>query len=487
VPVTRRVRQTDDALADRALERRIIRDVLLHGMGSRYADCTLSTAAWSHPVYAAIWRVAAALDADGETVNPVTVSTRAQHPDLTLGALGQLAAGHDPRLDAGAIAAAVARLEELAAARRVVARLDATRQQILTHPAAADDAVAHLAAQHAETRTMARLLRLVDMEDVGTDDALVGGLILPDSLVVPWGPSGAGKSTVVHDLFMALATGGMWCGRQCRRVPVAILAYEGRWGLRRRLDAAAAARGVRDLRDLEVYIVDSPPSLTDAAGLRAVRRDIDRAGVGAVLVDTLTDACAGALDLDSGAGGDAARAVAALRSLQPVGGATVAIHHCGHDASRMRGAYALLASADTELHIADGIVSTRKQRDLPSDLRVSYSVVPMDGTVIAGYGGAVAPPRDDVRERVCAYLAAHPDASASAVWRAVGGNRGRILSVVADVRRETGTAGTGTGAVPAVPGAPEVPGTTGTHPIGVVPGTGTGTDTPTTRRARRAS
>ncbi len=481
--MTRRRRQTDDVLRDVGLELRLIRDGLQHGMGARYADCTLSTSSWSHPVYADIWRVASALDADGVTVDPVTVSTRAaEHPDLTLGALMRIASGHDPRLDASAIAAAAAKLEALAEARRVVERLDATRQQVLTHPDAAGDALDYLASQHAETRPASGLVPLVDLVDASVDEALVDGLLLPDTLAVLWGPSGAGKSAILHDLAVTQATGGVWCGRQCRPVAVAILAYEGRWGLRRRLDAAAAARGVRDLRDLAVYVYDHPPALADGAGLATLRRAIERHGIGAVYVDTLAAACAGALDIDSGAGGDAARAVAALRSLLPAGGVVVAAHHCGHDTSRMRGAYALLAAVDTEVHMADGVIATRKQRDLPSDLRVSYSLLPQDDSVIVGYGGPVAAPRDDIHDRVVAYLTAHPDASSTAVWRAVRGQRNRVFDVVRQVRSGTGTTGTGTGLVPVVPRPSEVPGTTGTPSRREGTGTGTGTEAGTTAR-----
>lgn len=453
-----------DALTDRDMERRITQHVLQHGRhGGLYAfaDYGLSPSVFVNPISRQVLAVAVAAEAEGHTVDSLTIATQGKSRDLTLAALSKLEGPAVPRLDERALREAGARLATLAEARRVVSQLDATRTQVLAHPEAAPDAIAYLAEQQAEQQRPTRLVPLVDLEDVSADGALVDGLLLPDSLAILWGPSNGGKTALLHDLSITLAIGGDWCGRACQPVRVALLAYEGRYGLRRRLDAAARARGVRDLSGLDVYVYDRPPTLGDTAGLIALRRDLERHQIGVVGVDTLTAGCAGALDIDSGAGGDAARVVAALRTLQPPGGLVIATHHCGHDGSRMRGAYALLAAIDTELHAADGVLSTRKQRDLPSDFRVSYGLIPQDDTIVVGYGGTPLPARDDLRERVMTYLTMHPDASKRAVRDAVRGNRTQVFAIVDDLRASGWPSG---------PGGPEViPG-----PVGPTPGSGPG-------------
>jgi hypothetical protein len=280
-----------------------------------------------------------------------------------------------------------------------------------------------------------QLVRLADVCDTVTATELVEGVITADSLTVLWGPSNAGKTTIALALMVALATGRTWCGRQCHRTRVAILAYEGRYGLRRRLDAAILAHGGDDPAALDMFVVNHPPKLGDAAGLAMLQGALREPGIGVVLVDTLSAACAGVLDIDAGAGGDAPKAVTALRTLLPEGGTVIAIHHCGHDSSRMRGAYALLAAVDTELHADAGILQTRKQRDLPSDFRVSYGIEPMHGAVVMTDGvAAMAPPPDSLRVRVQAELSKNPNASASVISKAVRAKKETVCQLVKELR-----------------------------------------------------
>jgi hypothetical protein len=141
----------------------------------------------------------------------------------------------------------------------------------------------------------------------------------------------------------------------------------------------------------------------------------------------------------------------------------------------MRGAYAILAAIDTELHADEGgILRTRNQRDLPSDFRVGYRIEPMHGSVVMTHDGPIEPPRDDLRERVRDALAGNPLASKSSIQRLVKGNRDRVFRLV-DELRSTGSIGSGTVPLPpepadhtgsAVPGPDKARNGTGPEPSG---------------------
>ena len=318
--------------------------------------------------------------------------------------------------------------------------------------------------RQAQNAPTPQLVRAADLRDLNARAHLVQGVVTPDSLCFLWGPSNGGKTTIAIDLAMALATGGQWCGRACQRVSVALLTYEGQYAMRARIAAAARGRGT-DLSAIDVYVVEAPPFLADAAGVAALGERFRAAGVLFVVVDTLTAACAGALDIDAGAGGDAGKALAALRALRADGGAVMAIHHCGHDVSRMRGAYALLAAADTELRAADRTLRTGKQRDLPSDLCVAYQIEQMYGSVVVTYetpAGRLAAQEDEYEKNIAKLIAENPSRSANWIADRVKGNRKKALDTVRKLRT-SGSGGLGTSPEPA-----ELPERTGS----AVPGPG---------------
>lgn len=283
---------------------------------------------------------------------------------------------------------------------------------------------------------MTRLLRIRDLPIADPSDAIVADVVLPRSTCMVWGAANAGKSTIVYDLAVSVACGAAWAGRATRKGAVLILAYEGQRALRARLEAAAAARGV-DASTLDVFVVREPPNLADAVGLRELRgisRDLD---CRLIMLDTLTAACGGALDLDSGAGGDAPRIVEAMRSIIPPDGSLLAVHHSGWAPGRMRGSSILRAALDTELEAAEGVLRTRKQRDLASDFAVGYRLEPMHGAVVVTYG---EPPDNcaagnaALKQQVAAAIAASPDATANEIAKAVGGRRKAVLALVAEIR-----------------------------------------------------
>lgn len=47
----------------------------------------------------------------------------------------------------------------------------------------------------------------------------------------------------------------------------------------------------------------------------------------------------------------------------------------------------------------------------------------------------------ETRAKVAAYLADHPDATANAVWREIGGRRGEVLQAVKDARNPVPASG----------------------------------------------
>lgn len=328
-----------EALQDAELEKRIMRDVLQHGMGARYAECTLSTAAWSHPVYAVIWQVAAALDADGQSVDPVTVSTRAQHPDLSLAHLTRLAAGHDPRLDASAIEAAAAKLTRLAEARRVVSTLDSIRQQVVTHPEAAAEAVAHLTAtlDNMPTETAPDWLDDVAIRQHSGEAAMLVEPYLPVvGLGALIGPPEIGKSFKALDwaLTVALQTGR----------PVLYFSPEGRGHYAARVEAWKVAHGVPVDQVLGVHFVTDSPPLDDPATVARLVPHVRRLRPALTVVDTLNRHFGGDSENDSACMGRFVRGVETLA--RAADGFALVTHHTNAGGLVERGSTALRGACD---------------------------------------------------------------------------------------------------------------------------------------------
>ncbi len=115
------------------------------------------------------------------------------------------------------------------------------------------------------------------------------------------------------------------------------------------------------------------------------------------------------------------------------GAAVPFVHHVGHEGTRMRGSSDLAGWWESAITVKKGDDGQRDHpgraprgrgqphHDLPRRLR------PHDRSVRLNVVGG------SLRERVAAYLADHPDATANEVVDAMGANRAEVLKTVAEM------------------------------------------------------
>ena len=459
-----------DALRDAEVEKRMLGQVMQYPQTApAYDTARCESRLFAHPVRRLVWElVSEAIEEGLEPAWPTldTLAKARRLEDVSTAYLLEFDCERLPRLEADAIAKNVERLRVLADAREEYAALLRDTQDLLARPEDLGTIRARMVERTAGPAASSGFVLAEQLHDCDVEP-IVEGVLEPDTLAFLWGTTGAGKSTIAASLAVAVASGGEFFGRRCRQAPVAMLVFEGSYKFRRRLDAAAAVRGLRSVAGLPIYVDLAPPGLADTAGLARVARFQERAGVLLTIVDTLHAACRGVLDIDSGAGGDAGRALEALRRVRTPGGVVLTLHHPGLAAKeRMRGAGAILAAADTELQVDEGLIRTRKQRDLPSNFRAGFRLDPHAGSVVVTPTEAPLPnePEDDetdeLERRVAAALHATPAASKNQIYSAVRGNKARVFALI-DRLRAGGTSGTGPSPEQPGPG-PEVAGGTGT-------------------------
>ncbi len=340
--MTSRRRDPVKALRDVELEQRLIRDVLLYGRDGlgRYDDSGISDGVWSHPIYRAIWRVASDLAADGVPVDSLTVSTRAGHPDLSLVALERIERGDTyGRLDERGVRLAGTRLAELAEARRLVSSLDGIRQQIVTHPAAAPEAIEHWRCTlDAEPGGQA--------PDWPDDVAIRQYRAEAEMLLAPYlpvvgfgaliGPPERGKT------FLAIG----WALTVAHRTGQPVLYYspEGRGHYAARVEAWKIAHGVALDHVVGVHFMTESPTLDDPAVVARLLPHVRRLRPALQCVDTLARHWGGDNENDAAGMGRFVRGVETLA--RAAGGFGLVIHHTNATGLVERGSTALRGACD---------------------------------------------------------------------------------------------------------------------------------------------
>lgn len=439
-----------EQVRDDRLEVQVIAHLMQHPQTApAYDAARCETRLFANPVRRQVWGLISECLEDGIAPAWMNLETRAKArklEEITASYLLQFDREPLPRLEAEAIAQHVGRLRVLAEARDEYLALTRDAGELLANPERLADIRARAVTRTTGTKAESGFLLAGELHDRHIEP-IVDGLLEPDTVAFLWGPTNEGKSFLTADLAVAVASGGYFFGRRCRQSPVAMLVYEGTSRFRRRLDAAAAVRGLTSCAGLPIHVNLGPPGLADAGGIARVKRFQEREGVLVSIVDTFHAACRGVLDIDSGSGGDAGRALEALRLLRPPGGVVIAVHHPGLTAKdRMRGAGAILAAADTEIQVDAGVIRSRKQRDLPSNFRAGFRLSPQDGTLVVVPTDAPPPKEDEdnneLIRKVTAALRATPNASANQIHTAVGGNRALVLSIVAYLRAG-GSSGSG--------------------------------------------
>ena len=196
-----------------------------------------------------------------------------------------------------------------------------------------------------------------------SDDApfLVQGLLDQGAMSVVYGASNVGKTFVTLDVSRAVAAGEPWAGMKTSPGVVAYVAAEGGRGIRKRAAALETRHGRCDRLRVLASAVDLLKSDADLSDLISAVQSLGE--VRLVVIDTLSRVMAGG---DENASTDMGALVRNLDRLRAATNAHVLIvHHSGKDVARgARGHSLLRAATDTEIEIADGVISVTKQRDL---------------------------------------------------------------------------------------------------------------------------
>jgi 5S rRNA maturation endonuclease (ribonuclease M5) len=207
-----------------------------------------------------------------------------------------------------------------------------------------------------------------------------------------YGPSTAGKTFVTLDWMAAIATGAPLYGRDTEPVGVLYLAFEGFYGIKKRIHGIRQEKG---LSAVALELVDAPWTLSEPEAWPAMREHIaaargrlDETGypLGIIVVDTLTAAYAG---IDANSQGEVTKAMRQLKRLaMDMQCLVLVIGHTGKDTTRgMVGSFAYKSESDTFIELrtekdeGDDAVKRRsiyieKVKDGPSDFTLSdYALI----------------------------------------------------------------------------------------------------------------
>jgi hypothetical protein len=225
-----------------------------------------------------------------------------------------------------------------------------------------------------------------DIDKASTTDRLVKGVIGEHSLAAIAGPSGSGKSFVAIDLGFHLASGMPWFGRKVRRCGVLYVGAEGQEGLRKRIMAVKANRGLTGA-DLPFALYPHALDLVaDSKGAEAVIERVaflrQMTGIDAwlVIIDTLAR-CFGAGDENAAV--DMNKFVRTCQRIQSKArSAVLVVHHTGKDEGKgMRGSSAFRGAVDTALIVSgtEGIrtMTLDKQKDGEIGATFAFKLLPV--------------------------------------------------------------------------------------------------------------
>jgi hypothetical protein len=296
---------------------------------------------------------------------------------------------------------------------------------------------------------------LLAEDDPGPTPYLVDDLIVEGDLIAGVGSWKTTKTYGLMEIAVSVRTGLPAFGRFAVPNPgpvVFVIEESGRAALWRRLDALCRGRGIdpQKLRGLALAAnagvkLDDPDwqkRLIDAGQMLRPRLFI---------FDPLARMKNSRRAENEQT--DMADLIEFWRTLRDETGAAVEItHHSGHTGDHMRGTSDLETVWETRLRWerdkTSGVVTlTSEHREAEGGAPFKYRIVWDETTRTI----RLAATDEGIRDRVRTYLAAHPDASANAVFEELGGNRQEVLDAVKAVKTEGGT----NPLVPAGTGRPE--------------------------------
>jgi hypothetical protein len=227
-------------------------------------------------------------------------------------------------------------------------------------------------------------LRRFDELIVGPEPTcLVEGLIPRVGVTVAWGPPKSGKSFWVFDLAMHVALNrGEYRDRRVHPGPVVYCAFEGAYGFNRRAEAFRIKHPEDRDRVVPFYLLglyaclehDHPALIAD------IRAQLPEQPPACVVLDTLNRSLGGAENDTAAMTGYVSGAEAISNAF---GCAVIAVHHCGHDESRMRGASSLAGNVECQISIrreTDGtiVATVVNAKDMPDGAAVASRLVQVE-------------------------------------------------------------------------------------------------------------
>jgi hypothetical protein len=242
------------------------------------------------------------------------------------------------------------------------------------------------------------------MADLWDEDPATRWLIqdvIEDGVIAEvWGESGSLKTFIAVDMAVAVASGKHYHGEEVRRTgPVLIIPGEGRQGLKKRIRVLCQKRGLGS--DIKIRIANRPVMLAkadQADWLRSQIADFDSPPV-LIILDTLARNFGGNENSTEDMNAFLDNTVMISRAFGvPI--TILIIHHCGHDTTHSRGAYAFHAGIDNEYQaVVDAKTGTIKLINIKmkdTDLRETFyfqrqviQLLDKDGNVMMDNGKPV--------------------------------------------------------------------------------------------------
>ena len=213
---------------------------------------------------------------------------------------------------------------------------------------------------------------------------LVKEMLIKHSLAALVGPSYSGKSYVAVDLACSVASGTAFNGQEVEQGGVFYIIGEGRFGIRRRVDAWCVDRNTQIDECFNLHFSKQGLNLRDPASLQAIRGELKNAeDVSLIIVDTLARSFGGG---NENAPQDMGEFIQACDDLMHEFSATVLIvHHTGKDSSAgARGHSSLFGALDTCMTLKksgqhDILLHCEKQKDAPEFDDMQFCFVTLVG------------------------------------------------------------------------------------------------------------
>jgi hypothetical protein len=205
---------------------------------------------------------------------------------------------------------------------------------------------------------------------------LIKGVLDQGAMTILYGESNAGKTFVAMDMAYHIAAGVDWAGKRTAKLPVLYVAAEGGQGARKRAAALASKHGTCEGFYFLMHPINLLRADADLKPLIDTARDAAAEigqGFGLVVIDTLSRAMAGGDENSSTDMGAMVKHLDVLR--KALEAHVMAVHHSGKDRARgARGHSLLRAAPDTEIEVADRVISVTKQRDLDGSFSSGFDL-----------------------------------------------------------------------------------------------------------------